>query len=204
MKMNLIGTLLLVIVTLSPQCFADPAVWIESYTLEQKGEYDKAADILKPLTKEPESAEFAIMRTAWLNYLNGNHGQSILNYRKSIKTNEESIEARVAILSPLAAQHRWKEVAVIATEVLDLSPWNYQAHLFLMQSRNNAGDWGKLKEQAINLTVKYPSSIDPWVFLARAHHHERHLEEAVKAYQQVLRRYPSNIEANIYLKESLE
>ncbi|MCL1125340.1 tetratricopeptide repeat protein [Shewanella surugensis] len=144
--------------------------------------------------------EFTLMRIAWLHYQKRDYSQSIDEYRKVIKLNPESIDAQIALLSPLSRLNRWKEVAMVSCQVIESSPLSYQAHLFLMQAREKNKNWTALEDEARILIVKFPTAVDPWVYLGRALQHQHKIGDAINAYQQVLVRYPNNMEALRYLQ----
>ncbi|WP_299494033.1 tetratricopeptide repeat protein [uncultured Shewanella sp.] len=167
-----------------------------------KGNKAEAIEWVPKIGSILSTYEFTLMRIAWLHFQNKDYNQSIETYRKAMTLNSESIDAQVGILSPLAALYRWKEVVIQSSKALESQPLLYQAHLYLMQAREHTQSWLALEDEARILIVKFPTAVDPWVYLGRALQHQHKIDEAVNAYQQVLVRYPNNMEALRYLQYS--
>ncbi len=179
--------------------------WAKSYALEAKGEYKEAAAVIEPfLNGGGDTAEFALLRYGWLNYLLRNHNDAIRSYEKALRLNPNSIDARLGLTLPLLVQQRWKEAARYAKQVLQRSPWNFTAHLRLLVSEEGRRKWSVMKKHASELAARYPSSATPWVYLARAEAWLGDHEAAKRAYVRVLRRIPAHLEANAYLNKGKE
>jgi len=201
---RMLGLLLVLGGSLPAQTYAMNSHWKDSYALEQKGEYGDAARVIEDFATRSTLRQFTLLRTAWLYYLDGDYSHSIKNYKKALESNQYSIDAQVGMLAPMAAQFRWAEITLVAGNILEISPWNYQAHLYLMQSRNNDRSWNALKIQAKALIKRFPTTVDPWIFLARAYHNEHNTKGAVAAYRHVLLRFPTNIEASLYIASATQ
>jgi len=183
----------------------EEGVWTKSYALEAKGEYKEAAALIEPLLNGGgDSAEFALLRYGWLNYLLRNHNDAVRSYEKALRLNPDSIDARLGLTLPLLAQQRWKEVARYAKQVLQISPWDFTAHTRLLVSEEGRRKWTVMKKHASDLAAHYPSSATPWVYLARAEAWLGDHEAAKRAYVRVLRRIPAHLEANAYLNKGKE
>lgn len=180
---------------------ADTSFWTQSYQLEQETKYKEAIALLKKKKVTKNNAEFITLRLGWLHYLNAEYNSAISYYKAAIKINSRSLDAKISLLNPLTAQKRWREVAYLCSQILDSSPWNYQANLFLMQAHSNQGDWQSLKKQATSLIERYPTSADPLVYLARANIQLGKANAAQNAYQKLLMLFPSNLEASYYLNK---
>ena len=174
-------------------------VWAESYRLELAGDYVAAARVLEPVLAADSDHEFALMRTAWLDYLSGNYNESIRGYRRALELNAESLETKLGLTLPLLAQQRWREAAGVAQEVLAVAPWNYYAHERLMVAEEGLRQWQRLAEHAAAVAVRYPSDATALVYLARAQAQRGLDAEARAAYTAVLERFPDHEEAHAYL-----
>jgi hypothetical protein len=102
---------------------------------------------------------------------------------------------------PLIAQQRWREVASHANKVLEVSPWNYYAHVRLMISEEGEKKWATLAEHARAVSQRYPSDATIFVYMARANNWMKNNKEARRAYEKVLERIPGHIEAAQYLSQ---
>lgn len=173
--------------------------WTESYRLEALTQYEGAEKSLEVVIKDNPRHEFAILRHAWLNYLQGAHNEAIRDYQKALDINPNSLEARLGLMLPLIAQQRWREVASHVDKVLKVAPWNYYAHVRLMMSEEGEKKWDALASHAKNVSQRYPSDATILVYLARANVLLKNDKNARRAYEQVLERVPGHIEAVQYL-----
>ncbi|MDX8384276.1 MAG: tetratricopeptide repeat protein [Ghiorsea sp.] len=174
-------------------------VWRSSYALEIKGEYEKAAAVLLPLMDEGSNQEYARMRYAWLHYMQGNFNDAIRGYKRVLKQNARSIDARLGVSLPLMAQGRWQEASRYVKQVLALSPLHYTAHLRLMVCEEALRHWADLEKHALSLGATYPSDTTFLVYLARAYAWQNKVEDAQATYWRVLARYPEHLEARKYI-----
>ncbi len=98
----------------------------ESYTLETKGEYKKAAETLKKVYNE--TSYETNLRLGWLNYSAGLFTESISFYKKAIELMPYSIEAKLGLVYPASALGNWNLVARTYEDILHLDPANYTAN----------------------------------------------------------------------------
>ena len=181
---------------------AGSAAWQESYTLENAGKYPQAAAVLESLLRESPNHEFAIMRRAWLNYLQAKYGDALRDYNQVLSLNPRSLEARLGLTLPLMAQQRWKEAATEARKVIAVSAWDYTAHARLLVCEEGEKSWAELSRHAVEVAAQYPSDATARVYLARAEAWLGNKGKAKAAYLQVLERYPGHLEAMNYLKSN--
>ncbi len=174
--------------------------WGDSHRLEAQGKYKEAAALIEPyLSAGGNTAEYALLRYGWLNYLLRNHNDAIRSYEKALALNPDSIDARLGLTLPLLAQERWKESARYAKQILQRAPWHFTAHVRLLVSEEGQRKWSVMKNHASILAAHYPASATPWVYLARAEAWQGDYEAAKRAYLRVLRRIPEHIEANAFI-----
>jgi tetratricopeptide (TPR) repeat protein len=173
--------------------------WAASYQLEAQGEYVAAIEALAVIMEADAAHEFAVLRTAWLRYLDGDYNASIRGYRRALELNAQSLEARLGLTLPLLAQQRWREAAGVAQEVLAFAPWNYYAHLRLMVAEEGQRQWQTLARHAREAGARYPSDPTILVYLARAESRQGNLPAALAAYAAVLERVPGHEEATAFL-----
>ena len=180
--------------------WAEPSVWNKSYQLSLKGDYEQAALLIKPMATSDN--EYALLRYAYLKNLQGEYGESIDYYKKAIKANPKSIDAKLGVTLPLLAQHRWREVKMYTLQVLTASHWNYTAHVRLMLAEEGMGKWSALAQHARDLAEAYPSDATALVYLARANAWQGNVAAASVAYKQALVRTPGHVEAVTYLTQN--
>lgn len=179
--------------------------WSQSHQLEAKGKYKEAAALIEPfLSAGGNTAEYALLRYGWLNYLLRNHNDSVRSYEKALSLNPDSIDARLGLTLPLLAQERWKESARYAKQILQRAPWHFTAHIRLLVSEEGQRKWSVMKNHASVLAAHYPASAIPWVYLARAEAWQGDYEAAKRAYLRVQRRVPGHIEASAFILKNRE
>ena len=176
--------------------------WAESYQLESRGAYGAASRVLVPVIEVNPEHEFAILRMAWLKYLEGDYNASITDYRRARDLNKQSLEAQLGLTLPFLAQRRWREAAAAAQEVLSAAPWNYYAHVRLMAAEEGQRRWQTLASHAREVAARYPSDATILVYLARAEARQGNLDVAIDVYANVLERVPTHEEATAFLAEN--
>jgi len=188
---------ILVLLLVSASAFADADPWRESYRLEALYQYDAALAALNSISSDNE---LALLRRGWLNYLKGAHSNSIEQYKKAINKNNNSLDARLGIILPLIAQQRWREAAQDAGKVLEIAPWNYLAHVRLMECEEALKQWSQLAKHAESLSQHYPTDATAWVYAARANRSLGNNDAASRAYKKVLELIPDHVEAKLFVK----
>jgi len=191
--------ILLFIISFS--AFSNESIWKKSYSLEAKGDYKHAAATLTPLISRQKN-EYALLRYAYLTYLQGNYKDSISSYQKAIDLYPDSIDARLGITLPLISQKRWRQVKRYTIQVLHKSRWNYTAHIRLMMSEEGMHNWDVLAKHAKQVAAVYPTDATALVYLARANIWQGNTRAALNAYTQVLNRLPSHIEASQFISKN--
>lgn len=186
--------------SLSAAKTAPKSVWSKSYSYEGLKKYADAANVLEPLLQSDPNNEFLLLRLGWLNYLQTKYNVSFSFYKKALALNSSSIDARLGLTLPLLAQLRWKEAAVYAREVIDMSAWDLTAHTRLMTSESALQQWAVLESHAFEVVKHYPSDLSAIIFLARAQAMQGKKSQANVNYTLALQRSPENLEAINYLK----
>ena len=186
----------------SPAFAQGPSPWQESYTLESQGKYAQASAVLDPILRNTPNNDFAVMRLAWLNHLQGKNNDAIRDYNKALMLNPQSLEAREGLSLALMAQQRWKEAEVELKKITAVSAWDYTAHSRLLVCEEGQHKWDELSKHAAEIVAHYPSDANSLVFLARAEAWLGNIKKAKSAYAQVLERLPAHIEAIAYLKNN--
>lgn len=179
--------------------FASDDDWALSYSFEAKGNYSKAIQALSPVISKDSEQEFALLRIAWLKYLNRDYNASIRDYQRALEINQQSLDAMLGVSLPLLAQGRWREAEKAAEKVLELAPWNYYAHLRMLAASEGQAKWDALAERARILSARYPSDATALVYLARAEARRGNTVAALAAYQAVLARVPGHMESTSYI-----
>jgi tetratricopeptide (TPR) repeat protein len=174
------------------------ALFAASYKLESEKRYDAAAQEIASLADSGN--EFARLRLGWLAYLGGRYNESIAHYSRVLQANPNSVDGRLGLTLPLLAQQRWQDAAAQARQVLQLSPWDYTAHVRLMVAEEGLKQWAILENHARDVARVYAADATSLVYLARARAWQRNVAGAREAYGKVLERYPTHEEARTFLK----
>ena len=179
------------------QAQTDP--WSESYRLEGIGRYAEAQAQIAPLATREPMHQFALIRTAWLTYLQGRYPEAEALYQRSLALNQRSLEAALGVMLPQMAQYRWVDAIKTGRKVLADSPWNYTAHVRIMICEEATSRWGELAKHAAEVSSRYPTDATLLVYWARAESALRNVRKARELYAQVLERVPGHAEATKYL-----
>jgi len=177
------------------------SVWSQSYQLEAKGDYEKAAAVISPLRDSQDVGEFVLLRYGWLNYLQGNFNDAIRSYKSALERSPRSFDARLGIALPLMGQQRWREASRYLTQVMDQSPFQYTANIRLLVCQEGLRQWESLEKHAKSMAMYYPTDISAQVYLARAYAWQGKKILAMQAYRQVLMRMPNHLEALKYVNQ---
>ena len=174
--------------------------WVKSYSLESRGYYSEAAELIRPMIKNGDTKEFALLRVAWLSYWQQHYNEAIDGYQQALRLNKNSFNAKLGISLPLMAQRRWREASRYLQQVIDESTWNYTANVRLLECLQKLRLWQKIKPLALGLAKHYPAEALPFIYLARALLNEGDDKNSLHTYRQVLLRSPTNQEAIDALK----
>ncbi|MBF0382511.1 MAG: hypothetical protein HQL69_15930 [Magnetococcales bacterium] len=175
--------------------------WANSYKLEGEKKYEQATRAITPYLKDIKTRELAVMRIAWLAYLQGNYNKAIKGYKQALFINPRSINAQLGITLPLMAQKRWRETRNYLNTILKTSPWNYTAHQRLLVIDEVEGRWKSMTNHAKALTQRFPDDTTALVYLARGYAWLKKPQKAVDVYNRVLLLVPGHYEATKYLNK---
>lgn len=182
--------------------FAQQDPWAESYRLENAGKYAEAQAAIEPLIARQPNNDFAVMRSAWLLYLQGKHAEAEKRYLKAAELNPRSLEAWLGVMLPQMAQYRWVDAMKSGRKVLAESAWNYTAHVRIMICEEAMSRWNDLAKHAAQVSLRYPADATLLVYAARAEAALRNTRKAKNLYGQVLERIPGHIEAAKFIKNN--
>ncbi len=179
---------------------SDP--WAASYRLEKSGQYADAFAAIAPLLAREPGNEFAVMRSAWLLYLQGKHAEAENRYQRAAQLNSHSMEAVLGMMLAQMGQYRWADAMKAGRKVLEQSRWDYTAHVRIMICEEAMSRWGELAKHASDVAARYPTDATVLVYWARAEAALRNTSKARKLYGQVLERIPEHLEAIKYVRSS--
>ncbi len=136
----------------------------ESYKLEKKGEFKKAADALKQVY-DPKSYEINL-RLGWLNYQAGLFTESSTHYKRAVDLMPYSEEAKFGLIYPKAAIGKWDEVINIYNQILKIHPQNTIANYRLGLIYYGRKDYEKAETYFKKVVNLYPFGYDGLIMLA--------------------------------------
>ena len=192
----------IVILLFAAGASAQKISWADSYRLEAAAKFAEAQAAIEPLaTKEPVN-EFALMRSAWLLYLQGNYPESEKRYLKAAEFNPRSLDANLGVMLPQMAQYRWLDAMKAGGKVIRESAWQYTAHVRLMVCEEGMSRWADLAKHAAEVSARYPSDATVLVYWARAEAALHNTQKAKALYNQVLERFPIHAEASTFIKNN--
>ncbi len=161
-----------------------------SYTLEYKGEYLKAAEALKKGYDE-KSYEINI-RSGWVNYEAALYTESQKFYQKAIDLQPNSIEAKLGYIYPAAALGNKNQVTAQYIDILKIDPQNssanYQLGLIYYYKKDNKAAF-KYFEKVVSL---YPFGYDALLMFAWTNFQLGRTIEATDLFNKVLLLAPSD------------
>lgn len=145
-----------------------PTAWQEAFYASYEAETGgKFAVAINELLKVYKSDDYFInIRLGWLFYQAKQHQRSEQYYRRAIRLNPYSIEARFGLVKPLSATSQWDQVKLQYSEILKIDPQNTMANYWLGVIHYNRKEFAvalKLFEKVVNL---YPLDYDSVIMLA--------------------------------------
>ena len=107
------------------------AAFQQSIQAERQKNLTAAINALKSLGPAGEKLYLVQLRLGWLMFASGRHDDSRRHYATATKIVPTSIEARLGYGQPLYAQRQYKDLEVLARQILQIDKENYTANLKL-------------------------------------------------------------------------
>ena len=167
LKLNRLVIVILINIAIATAGFTQDnviAAFSESYTLEQKGEYTKAAS---GLVKIYQADSYEInLRLGWLYYLAGKQTESENYYGKAIALRPYAIEPRLGLAYPLAAQAKWDELVTLYNKILEIDSQNTLVNYRMGLIYYNRQQYERADQYLERLINLYPFDYDTMLLLA--------------------------------------
>ena len=170
----------------------------ESYQLESKGDFAKAADAVK-MSGAEGSYEFNL-RLGWLSYLAGKQTESAGDYQKAIDAKPYSIEAKFGLIYPLAALGNWDKVIDQYKEILKIDENQVTANYRLGLIYYNRADFKKASKCFQKVVNLYPMDYDSTIMLGWSYFKLNKADDAKMCANQALILRPKDASALALLK----
>lgn len=169
------------------------SAFAKSYEYEYAYNYD---DAIKSIQQFSNATSYEVnVRLGWLNYLKGEHTQSIAYYKKAITSNPSSIEARLGIANPLSYIGNWEEITNQYLAIVKLDSKNYTANYRLALIYYSSKKSAKAITYINSLSVLYPFDYEVNLLSAKINITLGSISNAKNALNKCLLYNPSSSEA---------
>lgn len=169
-----------------------PTSFSQSYELESKGQYAKAAEALMDVYSD-HSYEINL-RLGWLYYLSADYVKSQNYYKIANKIYPKSVESKLGLVYPTAALQNWNEVTRLYEEVLTVDPLNTRANFQLGVIYLLKKDYKKALEYTDKVFELYPFDYDTNVLLVKIYKGMNKIQEAKACFKRVQSYNPTSSE----------
>ena len=169
---------------------AQQDVFNNSYALEYKGEYLKAAEAFKK--GYDEKSYETNMRAGWLHYEAALYTESLNYYKKAIALKPYSIEAKFGYIYPAAALGNMDQVVAQYNSILEIDPQNTTANYQMGLVNYNKKDYKeafRYFEKVVNL---YPFGYDALLMYAWSNYQLGKTKEAKVFFKKSLLLVPNS------------
>jgi len=175
------------------------AAFSQSYVFESEKNYDDALQAI--LKVHSEKCYETQLRLGWLFYSSKKYPESCAHYKKAIALQPNSLEAKLGLANPLAAQSSWEEVTNIYNDILKTDPHqitvNYRLGL-IYYNRENFVQAKKYFDVYLNL---YPFDYDALSISAWNNLNLGKKDDAKNLFNKALLLYPKNADSLEGLKQ---
>lgn len=167
----------------------------DSYTLEAKGEYNKAIEEIKKAMGEKNYEYEVNLRLGWLYYSSGRFTDAVAYYQKAIDQMPMAVEPRMALVVPAAQLGNWDQVQSQYVKVLEIDPNNSTANYrlgLIFYGKKDYDKSFKYFEKVVNL---YPFSYDGLLMFAWVNYFKGNIGKAKILFNKVLMLAPGDASA---------
>jgi len=137
--------------------------WEQSYTAEVAGDYPKAIQLL---TNSRDRSYMTLLRLGYLNYLAGQHVESMRLYQQCISLMPYAIEPRLGYVNPAAAVSNWADVRKQYEEILKIDPKQTLVLYRMGLIHYNLGEYPKALSYFEKVANLYPADYDTLLMYA--------------------------------------
>lgn len=175
---------------INAQDAAEQDAFTNSYTLEYKGEYAKAAEAIK-LGYNEKSYELNL-RSGWLNYEAGLYTESQNYYKKAIVLKPNSLEAKFGYIYPTVALGNMDQVIVQYKKILEIDPQNTNANYRMGLYYYDKKDYQSAYKYFDKVVSLYPFGYEALLMYAWANYQLGKTKEAKVLFKKALLFSPSS------------
>lgn len=161
-----------------------------SYTLEYNGEFVKATEAIKKGYNE-KSYE-TNLRAGWLNYEAGYYIESQNYYKKAIRLQPNSLEAKFGFIYPTVALGNMDQVIAQYDKILKIDPQNVTANHQLALIYYEKKDFDAAFKFLKKVVTLYPFGYDALLLFAWTNFQLGKNKDAILLFNKVLLIYPGD------------
>jgi tetratricopeptide (TPR) repeat protein len=154
----IVFSLALCLVPVSAFAASSGELFQKSYEAESKYNYQEALNLLEKI-KDKQSYIYDL-RHGWLLYNLGKYDNSATAYRRAIKRERRSTEARLGLMLPLMAARKWEDAKAVGRQVLNAEPGSYLATSRMAYINFNQARYLEAEETYKDVLSKYPGDLD--------------------------------------------
>jgi len=132
----------------------------KSYRAEAAGRQEEALAAMVTIRSRAGDSYFVHVRTGWVAYLAGRHGESEQAYRRAIAADPKAIEPKLGLTLPLLAAKKWRALERASRDVLAVDPKNNHARARLAHAYYSLGNYPDAATVYRGLMADYPAELD--------------------------------------------
>jgi tetratricopeptide (TPR) repeat protein len=137
--------------------------WEQSYIAEADGDYLKAIQVL---SSSRDRSYMTLLRLGYLNYLAGQHVESMRLYQQCISLMPYALEPRLGYVNPAAAVNNWADVRKQYEEILKIDPKQTLVLYRMGLIHYNLGEYPKALSYFEKVANLYPTDYDTLLMYA--------------------------------------
>lgn len=166
--------------------------WEQSYAAEAAGDYTKA---IQHLTNNGDKGYMTLLRLGYLNYMAGQHVESMRYYQQCITLMPYAIEPRLGYVNPAAAVNNWADVRKQYEEILKIDPKQTLVMYRMGLMHYNLGEYPKALGYFEKVANLYPGDYDTLLMYAWTQLQLGKKNEAKVLFEKVLLLKPNDASA---------
>ena len=170
----------------------------KSYSFEYESQYAKA---IKPLLELKVDNYEVDLRLGWLYYLSKDYTNSEMYYKKAIKLEPNSIEARFGVVLPVSAIGNWNSVLATYYEIVKIDPNNSTANYRIGNIFYSRKEYPNAASYLLRVLKMYPFDFDSNLLMGKVLIAQEKPAEAKKYILKALEYYPQSDEAKALMKK---
>ena len=133
--------------------------YFKSYDYEQMGKYSEAIKVLSPLYKKYPKGYTLNLRLGWLFSLDKKYANAVKYYKRASLINMYALDPKLGLLSVYLQTQKYKDVEMVAQELLKVDYYNYYANLYMIKALIAEGKNDVALKVINKMLALYPTDI---------------------------------------------